>query len=146
MSEIERILDEAFPEKNDPRMNRLRPYTGQAHTNDGWRGAQMVDGLTHRDLRDCLVRAFFLCSHDQLPSHYDQAKRGEEALLSENDLYLLDYNKIDPVALIQNFGCEVERMMGVFPLLPPEYLAARAARRAELDREAPPPSQGEGRE
>lgn len=31
------------------------------------------------------------------------------------DVYKIDWNNIDPVAILQNFGCEVEKMMGIFP-------------------------------
>lgn len=37
-----------------------RPYDGQSHTSHGTRGMEFVNGLTMRDIRDCLVKAMLV--------------------------------------------------------------------------------------
>ncbi len=32
-----------------------------------------------------------------------------------DDVYLVDFTKIDPIAVAQNLTCEIEKMMGIFP-------------------------------
>lgn len=39
---------------------------------------------------------------------------------SENDVYKLDWDKIDPIAICQNLTCEIEKMMGIYPNIPGE--------------------------
>lgn len=139
---------------SDYHNDRERPYNGQSHTTEGIRGQQEVKGLTMRDLKDCLVKAFFdSCSEKSALvggkefnkcwdfSECDPSKDGEDAkptqyLLDKikegkyvgdklkvgnwrsTDLYKMDLNEIDPLALCQNFCCEVEKMMGIFPNVP----------------------------
>jgi len=103
---------------NDHNMRRDRPYNGQPHTNTGERGRTEVKGVTFRDLRDCFIRAFFLSSSHVNPVTYEEACKGENAVLCENDLYGWDLNQLDPVAVFQNFSCEVERLMGIYPNVP----------------------------
>lgn len=45
---------------SDYRNDRERPYNGQPWTDDGARGKTEVRGLTMRDIRDCLMKAFLL--------------------------------------------------------------------------------------
>lgn len=104
---------------NDHNMRRDRPYGGQPHTCTGDRGQTEIKGVTFRDLRDAFIRAAFLSAFDQRPAHYEQAQRGEDAALCENDLYALDWNKLDPMAICQNLGLELERLMGIYPNVPP---------------------------
>lgn len=104
---------------NDHNMQRSRPYNGQPHTEAGLRGATEVKGVTFRDLRDCYIRAFLLASHDIHPHKYEEATKGEAAALCENDLYGWDLNSLDPIAVFQNFSCEVEKLMGIYPNIPP---------------------------
>ena len=99
-------------------MRRDRPYSGQPHTDKGIRGATEVSGVTFRDLSDCFTRAFFLASHHINPALYEEACKGENAVICENDLYGWDLNQIDPVAVMQNFTCEVEKIMGIYPNVP----------------------------
>lgn len=104
---------------NDDRMNRDRPYSGQPHTDGGTRGMTEINGITFRDLRDCFVRAVALSSGDQLDGRlYREADKGPNGLLSENDLYNLNLNRIDIMAVSQNLSCEIERVMGIFPNVP----------------------------
>ncbi len=99
---------------NNVDMRRDRPYTGQPQTDTGERGKTEVRGVTFRDLRDCWIRAFLLCS-DHNEEKYEEAKQGEFAHLCENDLYGWDLNELDPMAVFQNFSCEIERLMGIYP-------------------------------
>lgn len=113
---MDEIFRDAFPEAFSKSMDRSRPYTGQPHTDNGIRGATEIRGVTFRDLRDCFIRAAFLSAHPH--PGYHEADKGEQARLSENDLYDLNWNELDPVAIAQNLSCEVERLMGIFPNVP----------------------------
>ena len=115
MDQMERIFEDAFPECYDHNMQRDRPYNGQGHTDHGIRGRTEINGITFRDLRDCFIRACFLSASHIHPAGYNQADNGEAAALCENDLYQLDFDEIDIVAVAQNLTCEVERIMGIFP-------------------------------
>lgn len=117
MQELSNFIDEVTG-SNIKNLRRDRPYNGQMHTDTGERGKQIVSGVTIRDLRDCLLRSFFLCSGHISHERYNEANKGEEAQLCDNDLYGWNLDDIDPVALIQNFTCEVERVMGIFPNVP----------------------------
>ena len=103
---------------NDMNMSRDRPYYGQSHTDKGIRGATQIQGITFRDLRDCFIRAICLSASHLNEELYNEADKGENAALCENDLYKLDLDELDPMAICQNLSCEVERIMGIFPNLP----------------------------
>lgn len=116
---------------NGRNMKRDRPYSGQSHTGLGERGKTEIKGITFRDLRDCYVRAVLLSTGGnhyegtpeqkaQLRHLYTEATKGEHAQISESDLYGFDFDKLDPVAISQNLGCEVERIMGIYPNIPKE--------------------------
>lgn len=126
---FETIMDEVGHDLgwHDHNMSRDRPYNGQPHTDAGTRGAQLIHGITMRDLRDCFIRAFIL-SH----AHYkdgslellqpnatlrEEADKGPLAAICENDVYTLK-GDIDPIAVTQNLTCEVEKLMGIFPNVP----------------------------
>lgn len=103
--------------------DRMRPYNGQPWTSNGIRGAHLVEGLTHRDIEDCVALA--LLTVGGCPELYEKVTEFEKdvnqpANWSWKDLYdeRLDYNKMDPVALLQNVGCFVERYQGIFPNVP----------------------------
>ena len=100
-------------------MLRHRPYNGQSHTDHGERGKQLVEGLTTRDIRDCYVRAVILASsHLVSDGLYNEAIKGEHGNITENDLFGIDLNQTDPVAIAQNMSCEIEKMMDIFPNIP----------------------------
>ena len=89
--------------------DRARPYAGQSHTSEGERGRTLVSGLTFRDVCDCFRIGWL---HAQ----------GRGDLLdspdcTENDIY--SGPDVDPIAVMQNMACEMERMMGIFPNVPP---------------------------
>ena len=92
-------------------LHRNRDYNGQPHTDNGTRGKQLVEGLTMRDIKDCMVRAFIDCA-----SHQDQIKDIKEPIT--DDLYKIDGNDIDPVAILQTTCCWIEKYMGIFPNVP----------------------------
>lgn len=106
---------------HDHNMRRDRPYNGQPHTVTGQRGATEVKGVTFRDLRDCFIRAWCLSlgsSDDANMPYYNEAQKGEAATLCESDVYALKGGG-DRMALFQNFSCEVEKIMGIYPNVPP---------------------------
>ena len=108
------------------RMERDRPFVGQPHTTLGQRGSMQIVGMRARDLMDCYIRAVIFSypvtdenGKDIQPNRelYDEAKKGQYALLNSNCLYRL-VGDPDPVSIWQNMICEIEKMMGVFPHLP----------------------------
>ena len=107
--EFNKTLEWAFYEiqgSSGLSLDRSRPYDGQAHTDNGERGKQLVEGLTMRDVADCIVRGFLDCGgiDRECPIH--------------DDIYSLDLDNIDPGAVIQNACCHIERYMGIFPNVP----------------------------
>lgn len=115
-------FDLGFYEHN---MRRDRPYNGKRHTVVGLRGASEIKGVTFRDLRDCFVRALFLSTggdhdHDGFNTKpfYEEACKGENAAICENDVYKIHLDRIDPMALCANLSLEIERLMGIFPNVP----------------------------
>jgi intracellular sulfur oxidation DsrE/DsrF family protein len=114
---------------HDHNMRRDRPYSGQPHTDAGDRGKQEIRGVTMRDVRDCFIRAVLLSTGGSFFSEekdlsakmqalYEQAQKGENAVLCENDLYGFNLDKLDPIAIVQNLTCEIERVMGIYPNVP----------------------------
>ena len=95
---------------------RARPYDGQSHTDTGERGKQEVHGITMRDLRDCFIRAVALSTGPG--PLYQEACKGERANISENDLYTVNWDEMDIIAVQQNLTCEVEEAMGIYPNVP----------------------------
>ena len=110
----EAIIQMAGPKS----MKRDRPYDGQPHTFYGERGRTQVKGLSIRDIEDCLIRAILLSAHPLVPESYEEALKGEDAELNSNDLYGFDLDQLDPVAVMQNLACEIERLMGIYPHVP----------------------------
>ena len=103
--------------------SRMRPYDGQPWTDSGERGATLVEGITHRDICDCVALALLTVGGSS--DMYAKIRKFEEDVSGEanwsyNDLYSgeLDYNKMDPVALLQSVLCFVERYEGIFPNIP----------------------------
>lgn len=122
MSTFEKVVTDAFDAlgDHDHNMRRDRPYSGQPWTDTGIRGSTEIKGITFRDLRDAFMRAIFHASGDLHPHLYDEAMKGEHACICPADLYGWDFNKLDPMAISQNLSCEVERLMGIWPNVPPE--------------------------
>jgi len=109
---------------HDHNMRRDRPYNGQSHTDTGVRGATEIKGITFRDLRDCFIRGVLLSTGAEvidgvnMRPRYEQADKGEAAVLSESDLYGFNLDKLDPMAIFNNISCEVEKLMGIYPNVP----------------------------
>lgn len=114
-STIADLIDELGSDHN---MRRDRPYSGQSHTCTGIRGSTEVKGITFRDLRDCYIRAVLLSAYHLVPELYEEATKGPDAVLCENDLFGFNLDELDPIAVVQNLCCEVERIMGIFPNVP----------------------------
>ncbi len=93
--------------------DRSRPYNGQAHTHNGLRGKQKVKGITIRDLVDCYVKACLLSSPQD--KFYNRVLDGNWLA---SDLYKMDWDGIDPIAISQNMVVEVEKIMGIYPNVP----------------------------
>lgn len=110
---------------HDHSMQRNRPYNGQIHTDTGLRGQTEIKGITFRDLRDAFVRAVLLSTGAEtikginMRPRYEEACKGENACLSAGDLYGFDLDQLDPMAISNNLSVEVEKLMGIFPNLPP---------------------------
>lgn len=124
VNQIKSFLDH---EGGDINMQSDRPYSGQPHTIDGIRGSQLINGITMRDIRDAYIRAVII-SHpcykegtlNLLEPNYtlnNEAKKGPNACICGNDLFTLKGNA-DPIAIIQNLTCELEKLMGIFPNIP----------------------------
>lgn len=97
------IMEGISPSSLVEAMDRDRPYSGQPHTDHGTRGANLVQGLTFRDVRDCFIRACFDASGLQ----------ADEWPGSVHDLPDLDL-----VAVQQNMSCWIEKYMGIYPNVP----------------------------
>ena len=130
---------------SDYRNDRERPYNGQPQTSDGIRGTQLVSGLTMRDLDDCLIKAMLISSVSKkyldnfskcwdystdppTPTQYLIDNQNETDFISTKvelgtwryqDVYKINWSNIDPLSIVNNFGCEVEKMMNIFPNVPP---------------------------
>lgn len=107
--DLKSIIDKVTGIHNDAR--RDRPYDGQPHTDEGERGKTLVEGLTMRDVCDCM--AMGLLDASGIPELQDAVDRG---IWTYGDLYKLE--DLDPVAAIQNMACRIEMMMGIFPNVP----------------------------
>ena len=116
---------------SDYRNDRERPYNGQPWTHNGIRGRQEVKGLTMRDIKDCLIQAFLVCADPDIPEQLELTKKvfeisddpyvgkGTEYAAKGNwrtqDVYKVDLNRIDPIAVAQNLTCFIEHYMGIYP-------------------------------
>lgn len=119
MKELIHQLEVAIDELgSDHNMRRDRPYLGQSNTASGVRGMTEICGITFRDLRDCYVRAVLRSAYHLVPALYEEATKGPDAVLCENDLFGFNLDKLDPIAIMQNLSCEVERIMGIYPNIP----------------------------
>ena len=102
--------------KND----RSRPYNGQPHTDFGERGKTLVKGLTMRDISDCIAQGFLAASGDNELYEKTSSRSSDEASYHKNnweynDLYKINANDLDPMAVIQSATCFIEAYMGIFP-------------------------------
>lgn len=112
---IDELLAKIDDNKDVTRNDRDRPYDGQSHTSDGLGGKTKIKGITFRDLQDCFIKGCLLSCGDKQPELY---RKVEENSWLINDIYKIDFGNIDPMAIIQNMSCEVEKMMGIYPNIP----------------------------
>ncbi len=113
-----------------------RPYLEQQPK----RAQMLIEGLTRRDICDCMVLGILTCKPDELGElprihvstagnkyndwesfeasgeDYDRSYIDPERV-SYNDLYGWDLDTVDPVATVQNMACFLEERMGIFPAL-----------------------------
>lgn len=99
--EMERINPSSLAAHLDP----TRPYDGQPHTDTGERGRTEIKGITFRDLRDCFIRALY-------------ESTGKPVEEWPGDIYQIDLNDLDPIAIAQNLSNNVEKRMGIYPNVP----------------------------
>ncbi len=120
----------------DYRNDRDRPYDGQPWTCYGERGKTEVKGITFRDMKDCLIMAMLESAplskefEHNYTQYYKDGKPTQKLIdeqdmhihakvelgtWREQDLYKINWDNIDPVAVTQNMTCRVEKMMGIFP-------------------------------
>lgn len=111
---------------SDYRNDRQRPYNGQPWTHSGIRGTQEIKGITMRDLQDCLIQALLVSSgnkelSDKVFEISDDPDIGKETKFAgkgtwrKQDVYKIDLNEVDPIAIGQNLTCFVEHYMGIYP-------------------------------
>lgn len=120
-SEMEQAIHDLGNKGNDylSASRRDRPYDGQPQTGDGERGEQEVYGVTMRDVKDCFVIGAILAS----PTPCDQLMdyvlgKDIEPEYKKGAIYDLDWPNMDPLAVIQNAMCELEKRMGIYPNVP----------------------------
>ena len=111
-------LNDIIMSLGDHATDPARPFTGQPHTDQGERGKTEVKGIRFRDLADCVCRAFIDAAGFTLENADEMYRRADDGTLNYNDLYQLDLSEMDPVALIQNITCRVEKAMGIYPNVP----------------------------
>ena len=98
-----------------------RPFTGQPHTDNGERGKTEVTGIRFRDLADCVVKAWIDAAGHTIEDESlrdEMYRRSDDGTLNYNDVYNIECGDIDPVALVQNVCCRVEKAMGIYPNVP----------------------------
>ncbi len=125
--------------------DRERPYNGQMHTDYGERGKTLVQGLTFRDIKDCLIMAmiesatsnrylnvdFSKCwdftTDPPTPTQFLLDRQNDPDFISNKvdmgtwrpqDVYKLNWDEIDPLAVAQNMSIHMEKMMGIYPNVP----------------------------
>ncbi len=118
MNDHEPDIGEIITGMSDELTHPDRPFTGQPHTDQGERGKTMVVGLTMRDICDCFIHGICLASYGiSPPGVYERATAGD-GTLNYNDVYGWDLDQLDPLAVMQNMTCEIERRMGIYPNVP----------------------------
>ena len=111
---------------SDYRNDKDRPYNGQPWTEGGIRGKQEVKGITMRDIHDCLIQAMLVSSSDselndkvfEISNDKDIGKGTKYAAKGtwrKQDVYKIDFDKVSPIAIVQNLICFIEHYMGIFP-------------------------------
>ena len=102
INDLTNVIDQFNAHNIDPN----RPFTGQAHTVQGERGMTEVNGIRLRDIADCIAIGLINSTLNM-----DLREKIDNKTLTYNDLFTLDFNKIDPVALIQSACYQIEHAM-----------------------------------
>lgn len=105
IEDLPRLIEQVNPSSLVAHLDRDRPYDGQMHTDMGERGKTLVEGLTMRDIRDCYIRA---C--------YDASGLSPEEW--PGSVHDLPWDDMDPIAVVQNLNCWIEKYMGIYPNVP----------------------------
>lgn len=111
---------------SDYRNDKDRPYNGQPWTDGGVRGKQEVKGITMRDIHDCLIQAMLIsCTDEKLADKVFEisddsdigkgTKYAAKGTWRKQDVYKIDFKKVDPIAIVQNLTCFIEHYMGIYP-------------------------------
>jgi len=125
-------LEKAFVEVQGStayRNDRERPYNGQPWTSDGERGRTLVEGLTMRDVADCIVQGFLTAStSEELQQKTVEISKDKDIGIGtkyaakntwrHDDIYQVVLEDMDPGAVIKSAMCFIEYYMGIFPNLP----------------------------
>jgi len=106
VDDVVRTINDAIYQMADNRFDPNRPFDGQPHTDQGERGKTLVAGLRFRDVCDCFVIGWLQAA--------GRSALAESLTATYNDIYECDED-IDPLAVMQNMVCEMERRMGIFP-------------------------------
>ncbi len=107
-------ISEAIYAFGDNTTDPGRPFDGQPHTDAGERGKTMVEGLRMRDIADCILLGFL---YSMEGFGYSIAESGTATY---NDVYVAQEADpdFDPLAVIQNAMCQIEKRMGIYPNVP----------------------------
>ena len=110
---------------SDHNMERNRDFTGQPHTLTGFRGTQMINNISLRDLRDCYLRAYIKAhptqkfpNNEKIEPNYTlsvECNKGPLAAICENDLIGLK-GTAQPMAVLTMLSIEIEKLMGTYPI------------------------------
>ena len=97
----------------------------QPHTDAGKRGEYIVNGITIRQIAECVLRGML----DGGTLYHEQDKSIDTVHLGYHQLLDLIYDVewidgFDPVAIQQNVTCHIEKVLGIFPNVPPLILGS----------------------
>jgi hypothetical protein len=118
MDEFIDELGDIIKQLSDHTTDIKRPFTGQPHTENGERGKTEVKGIRFRDLADCVVKAWIDAAGHTIKNEQRRNElygRADDGTLNYNDVYEIDCGNVDPLALMQNVVCRVEKAMGIYP-------------------------------
>lgn len=112
--EAVQVMKDLFAKGNDylTATQRDRPYDGQSQTDQGERGKQEVHGVTMRDVHDAFVIGAFQAGGFAFDFTEDYSR------IYHGTIHDLPWDQMDPLAVIQNAMCELEKRMGIYPNLP----------------------------
>lgn len=108
--------------------DRNRPYIGLDHSFFGERGSTLVEGLTIRDIFDCIILGVLSCKQidNNLPTIMVDKNGNKTSDYSKVEDSYIDPTKVkykhiyldgnvDHISAAQNAVCFIERRMGIFP-------------------------------